>query len=155
MPAAQLETGLEVISDSTRDIARLVVQAAEFSSPLPRTDRRKHARRPYPCVISVTPLADGTREPASQTFSVIGRNLSNLGLDFFHDYLISEKQVVIGLQSAKESWSHFVMELGWSRFVQGGWYISGGKFTQVIKWAGPGEEIMEISKRVSSQRDSF
>ena len=148
MPA--LETGLEVISDSTRDIARLVVQAAQFSAPLPRMERREHARRAYPNVISVTPLIDGTLEPASETVSVIGRNLSNLGLDFFHDYLIAEKEVVIGLQSAKESWSHFVMELGWSRFVQGGWYISGGKFTQVIKWESQPEDALGVS-----QRDSF
>ena len=136
---AQLETGLETISESPRDIARLVTQVAEFSAPLPRKiERREQERLPYPSVISVTPLVDGTREPATETFSVIGRNLSNLGLDFFHDYLISEKEVVVGLQSAKASWSHFVLQLGWSRFVQGGWYISGGKFTEVINWKNQG-----------------
>lgn len=147
----QLEAGLEVVSDSPRDIARLVVQAAEFSAPLPRAiEKREHARRPYPSVVSVTPLIDGTREPASETFSVIGRNLSNLGLDFFHDYLIPEKEAVIGLQSANESWAHFVMEIGWSRFVQGGWYISGGKFTEVIAWSQPSETTGS-----QSQRESF
>lgn len=130
---------LDVVSTAPNDIKRLVLQVAHFSEPIPasRTDRREHERKPYPHVLSVTPLIDGTLEPASETVSFIGRQISREGIDFFHDYLISEKRVAVGLQSASQSWAHFVLELGWSRFIKGGWYISGGRFTQVISWPKP------------------
>ena len=150
----QHETGLEIVSCASRDISRLVLQAAQFAEPLPQTvatERRTNARHAYPKVISVTPLIDGTLEPASETVSAIGRNLSSGGFDFFHDYLIPERRIVVGLQSAPESWSHFVLELNWTRFVQGGWYISGGKFTQVASWTNS----MDHDFSQPSQRDSF
>ena len=146
-----VEPDLQVVSTDHRDISRLVIQAVQFAEPLPPTvERRQNMRKPYPNVISVTPLKDDTLEPAGETISAVGRHLSSQGLDFFHDYMIPEKRVVVGLQSATESWSHFVLELGWSRFVQGGWYISGGKFTQVISWTDTPDP-----KRCSQECDSF
>ncbi len=130
------ERSFEILSTSPQDIARLVVQAAECTEGAPASpDRRSASRRPYPTVITVTPLIDDTYEPSSDPLHGIGRHLGNLGLDFFHAELLPEKRAVIGLPTENDTWTHFVIELSWSRFVQSSWYISGGRFTEVIDWS--------------------
>ncbi len=126
-----------VLSTSDDEIARLANQVLRHVEPKwSHVERRGHRRCAYPTILGITPLIDGTLEPARETRFVVGRNLARNGIDFFHDKPFKEKQVVVSMECKPDSWVHLVLDVNWCRFVRAGWYISGGKFVKVVDWPG-------------------
>ena len=50
-------------------------------------DRRADRREPFPYPIYVTPVADNGRALKDETIVVLGKHLSERGLDFYYRYL--------------------------------------------------------------------
>ena len=84
-------------------------------------------RYPYPNPLYLTP-ADEDGKVTGETFSVLGRNISEMGLDFYHNEPLADRFVIASLEWGDEQWVGLLMELTWSRFNRYGWYQSGGGF---------------------------
>jgi len=92
------------------------------------SERRREARYPYPYPIHLTPYGDSGRPRVERTFVVIGKHLSEHGLDFYCRAPLAAKRVIASLDCGKEGWIGLVLELSWCRFGRHGWYDNGGRF---------------------------
>ncbi len=103
-----------------------LLSAAYHQGRLP--ERRCHTRYPFPCLIHLTPVdADGAAE---ETVVVVGRDLSESGLGFYHHEPLPYRRVIASLEAPNGRWFAFLMDLTWCRFTKGGWYESGGRFIE-------------------------
>jgi hypothetical protein len=114
-------------------IASYVHSALTAVQPARRfAERRREKRYPYPYPLHLTPLdADGFPD-AERTFVVIGKHLSERGIDFYCSRPLPERRVVASLDSAS-GWVGLVLELAWCRFNRHGWYDNGGRFLAVVR----------------------
>ncbi|QDU97034.1 hypothetical protein [Lignipirellula cremea] len=112
---------------------RDLVQRALVSPIAPRSlpERRGVKRRPYPYVVHLSPVDQNNVVEKSKTIAVIGKHLSECGLDFYHYEAIPYRRMIASLPGGEHGWSGFLMELSWCRFTQHGWYENGGRFLQV------------------------
>lgn len=61
---------------------------------------------------------------------VLGKNISEQGLDFYYSEPVSFRRVIASLPCGPERWTAFHLDLTWCRFSGCGWYENGGKFLQ-------------------------
>lgn len=97
-----------------------------------RHERRRHTRFPYPYPVYLTPLLNGSAN-TEETFTVLGRHLSECGLDFYHHEPVPYRRMIASLERGKDRWMAFVIELTWCRFGRHGWYNNGGRFVSVTQ----------------------
>ncbi|MBM4000273.1 MAG: hypothetical protein FJ297_12190 [Planctomycetes bacterium] len=91
-------------------------------------ERRSDRRFPFAVPLLLTPLdAHGGRRDGDAV-SVIGRHLSDGGLDFYHNAPIPSRYMIAWLPVEGERSVGVVLELTWCRFSGLGWYENGGKF---------------------------
>lgn len=110
-------------------IAASVHSALAAIEPTRRTgERRREARHAYPYPIHLTPYGENGRPLVERTFVVIGKHLSDHGLDFYCRQPLAEKRVVASLDGGRDGWIGLVLELAWCRFGRHGWYDNGGRF---------------------------
>lgn len=112
-------------------LSRQVRLALACSHP-PRkvTERRRETRHPYPYPVYLTPL-DENRDPLTErTVVVVGKHLSEHGVDFYHRAPFPHKLVVCSLSVGEKRWVSMLLELTWCRFSKHGWYDNGGRFLQ-------------------------
>jgi hypothetical protein len=99
----------------------------------PRNDvveRRRETRYPFPCLIHLTPVgADGVT-PDGDTVVVVGRDLSEHGVGFYHQTPLPFRRVIASVECGRGNWIGFLVDLSWCRFTRGGWYESGGRLIQ-------------------------
>jgi hypothetical protein len=96
-------------------------------------ERRREARYPYPYPLHLTPLdADGL-PAADRTFVVIGKHLSDCGLDFYCKQPLPERRVVASLDGGAAGWIGLLLELAWCRFGRHGLYDNGGRFLAIVR----------------------
>jgi hypothetical protein len=101
----------------------------------PRNDiveRRHENRYPFPCRVHLTPVAKDGITPEGDTIVVIGRDISEHGLGFYHQVPLPHRRMIASLQCGKGRWLAFLIDLSWCRFTQGGWYESGGRLLQAV-----------------------
>ncbi|MBX9792274.1 MAG: PilZ domain-containing protein [Pirellulales bacterium] len=91
-------------------------------------DRRNSQRFPYPYLITVTPLDLSGRPLPDDQFVVVGKNISEGGLSFYHQGPLAHRQAIVSLDAADGRWMSFLVDLTWCRFKAQGWYESGGQF---------------------------
>jgi hypothetical protein len=94
-------------------------------------ERRRETRHPYPYPIHLTPVDENGRPQLDEAMTVLGKHLSNHGLDFYSREPLPWQRVVASLPSSDTRWVAFLMELTWCRFGQHGWYDNGGRFLAV------------------------
>ena len=97
-------------------------------------ERRRFQRHPFPYLIRLTPVEDDDCTPCGQPIVVVGKQLSEQGLDFYHPQPIPFRRAIASLQTRGGQWLSFLVELTWCRFTEHGWYDNGGRFLQVIEF---------------------
>jgi len=125
-------------------VAALVERALSAAHPSRRAmDRRREQRFPYPHPIFLTPLETTGGRPA-ETISVIGKQISLYGVDFYHREPIAQRRVIASLDAGEHGWIGLILELAWCRFSRHGWYDNGGRFLAVV------DSPLEIERRTSA-----
>jgi hypothetical protein len=67
-----------------------------------------------------------------QTLVVIGKHLSEHGLDFYHRQPVPQRRVIASLDGGSAGWVGLLLELNWCRFTRHGWYDNGGRFVAIV-----------------------
>lgn len=96
-------------------------------------ERRRDQRWPYPNLITITPVTADGLLPIAEPVVVVGKQLSERGVGFFHPMPLPFRRVIATLESASGEACSFVLDLKWCRFTRKGWYESGGRFLQVVQ----------------------
>ena len=102
-------------------------QAGQFA-----TERRSLARLPYPKLVELLPF-ETDLEKHLAPIHVVGKHLSERGFDFLHTEAITMKHGLVRFPWKDGEEVQFVIKVDWCRFLETGWYESGGRFTKVIK----------------------
>jgi hypothetical protein len=101
----------------------------------PRNDlveRRRDNRYPFPYLVHLTPVGPDGFTSAGDSVVVVGKYISERGFGFYHHAALPHRRVIASLETSQGNWVGFLMDLTWCRFVQGGWYESGGRFLQAV-----------------------
>jgi len=104
------------------------------------TERRHKKRHAYPYPLFLTPVSDDGTAIKEETFAVLGKHLSEGGLDFYHTQPLSYRRVIVSLELAGGQWVGLMMDLSWCRFNQHGWYENGGRFLFTTR--SPREQVV-------------
>ena len=113
-----------------RQKIKLVLQ--DHHQPEVANDRRYDVREPFPYPIHITPVgADGVAH-TDETFVVLGKHLSERGVDFYYEAPIPHRRVIASLAYADGQWLGVLLDLRWCRSNKHGWYENGGRFLQVV-----------------------
>ncbi|WP_105353701.1 hypothetical protein [Blastopirellula marina] len=100
-------------------------------------ERRRDFRYPYPHLIYLTPI-DPSGQPLNDlTTVVVGKNITERGIDFFHRDPLPYRRVILTLESDDGTRASLVTDLLWTRFTRQGWYDNGGRFLHVVEQNGP------------------
>ena len=116
--------------DQVRSLARSVMSRAGAPRS-PVAERRTDTRQPFPYPFQLTPLVDG-QPIVDDTFAVLGKHMSERGIDFYHTEPISERRVIATFENSGAVQS-MLLELTWCRFGQHGWYENGGRFLKLVE----------------------
>lgn len=95
-------------------------------------ERRRENRYPFPHLIHLTPVGKDGAVAADETVVVVGRHLSEHGLDFYHPKPLPYRRMIVSIEMANGHWLGFLIDLNWCRFTRQGWYESGGRFLQSV-----------------------
>ena len=104
----------------------------EMLHPEITVDRRLYDRVSIPALFRLTPLDMRHGGPAGEAMAVVGKNLSQRGIGFFHDRPIPYRQAVIELDQPELGQWAAEIDLQWCRFTKVGWYESGGRVLRVL-----------------------
>jgi hypothetical protein len=116
------------------DLISRQVQAALVGAQAERhLERRTETRHPYPYPIHMTPVDRRGQPLLDETFVVVGRHLSNHGLDFYFAQPLEWSRVIASFPLQGGAWLGLLMELTWCRFSRHGWYDNGGRFLSVVE----------------------
>jgi hypothetical protein len=110
-----------------------------LNSPRATTERRRDHRYPYPQLLYLTPLSADGFTPNGASVVVVGKNLSERGLGFYHREPIAYRKMIASLADNQGGWTGVVIDLTWCRFTPFGWYESGGRFLNLVKSPIPSE----------------
>jgi hypothetical protein len=93
-------------------------------------ERRRRGRSPYPYLVQLTPVGDDGITPEGPCLVVVGKDLSERGLAFYHPAPLPYRRMVALLETAGGTRLAFLIDVTWCRFKRQGWYESGGRFVQ-------------------------
>jgi hypothetical protein len=94
-------------------------------------ERRRDRRYAYPYPLHLTPL-DDRDQPAGPAIVVLGKHLSEGGIDFYHDAPLPYRRVLISLENRGQQQVDLLLQLTWCRFTRHGWYENGGRFVKAM-----------------------
>ena len=115
-------------ADEIGDAVRLAVssmQTTRYSH-----ERRRDRRFPFPHPMRLTPLPPQGSLPDHREIVVIGKSITERGLDFYHLEPVPYRSAIVWLPCGPEKWVGLAIELTWCRFSGYGWYENGGQFTR-------------------------
>lgn len=95
------------------------------------TERRSAQRFPYPQLLYLTPVGDDSL-PNGEPIAVIGKDLSETGLGFYHVKPLPFRRMIASLQLPHSQWAGILVDVKWTCFTRFGWYNSGGRFLRVV-----------------------
>ncbi len=95
-------------------------------------DRRGDRREPFPYPIHITPIAEDGTVQTNETIVVLGKHLSERGLDFYYQAPLPYRRVIASWECPNGRWLAMVLDLRWCRSNRHGWYENGGRFLQVV-----------------------
>ncbi len=96
------------------------------------TDRRGDRREPFPYPIPITPLNRNGLPENDETIFVLGKHLSERGLDFYYKAPVPYRRVITSWECRDDRWLGLLLDLRWCRSNGHGWYENGGRFLQVV-----------------------
>lgn len=91
-------------------------------------ERRRETRHPFPYPIYLSPAAPDDDWPNGPPLVVLGRHLSECGLDFYHQQPLAVRRVIASFDLGHARWLGVQLDLSWCQFNRFGWYVSGGRF---------------------------
>ncbi len=115
---------------SIRERVRLLFQM--YRQQTTGDDRRNDRREPFPFPIYVTPVDEGGSAVVDDTLVVLGKHLSERGLDFYYEAPLPYRRVIASWESSAGHWLALLLDLRWCRCNKHGWYENGGRFLQVV-----------------------
>ena len=116
--------------DDVREAVRLAVSNAQPARY--QNERRRDHRYPFPHPIRLTPLAPDGVPMEHCEIVVIGKTLTERGLDFYHIEAVPYRHAIAWLPCGGNHWIGLTVELTWCRFNRHGWYDNGGRFVAVV-----------------------
>ncbi len=108
--------------------------------PEPAMERRHDRRYPYPHLVRLTPAGASGCTPVGPTLTVVGKNLSERGLGFFHTQPLPDRRMIVSFDAGNGRWLGLLVDITWCRFITAGWYESGGRFLQSVPAVTPESE---------------
>lgn len=90
-------------------------------------ERRESVRFNFPYLVRLTMVSDEDGSPRGSPVVVVGRQISEGGLGFYHPKPLPARRMIATFDADGEPVS-LLMELLWCRSTQQGWYESGGRF---------------------------
>jgi len=102
-----------------------------FPSNLP-SERRTSGRYPFPFLVRLTPVDERSLQPIGDPIVVVGKDLSDRGIGFFHPHPLPYRRAIVTLEDSAQRSVSLLIDLSWCRFTRLGWYDSGGRFLQVV-----------------------
>ena len=96
-------------------------------------ERRQDQRFPFTQLIQMTPVDQAGTPLTDQTSTVIGKHLSERGLDFFNQQPVAYRRVIVTLETLSGLTTSLLMDLSWCRFTKQGWYDNGGRFIETVE----------------------
>jgi hypothetical protein len=112
-----------------RQVRDLLVK---LRAPYQGVERRLTQRYAYPHLLYLTPVADDGVTPVGESVVVVGKQLSETGLCFYHQRPLAPRQMIASLEGANRQWVGFLLDISWCRFTAHGWYDSGGQFLEAV-----------------------
>lgn len=87
----------------------------------------------YPHEVYLTPVTRRQEVRDEETFRVLGKHISRLGLEFLHDDLLPYRHMIVSLRDPDGRWLGLLLELSWCRFVRRDLYENGGRFLRIVE----------------------
>lgn len=118
--------------DAIRAQVQLIVLHGQAQLHFP--ERRANHRHPFPYPIVMTPVLEDDQPDDARSFVVIGKHLSEGGLDFYHRQPLTERRLIASFSCGRANSGGqdrrvgLLLDLTWCRFSRLGWYEQGGKF---------------------------
>lgn len=135
---APLKVNLNEHENEVRARVRSIIGATSENSRWAYADRRRDQRYPYPSLLYLTPVDRSGRPLTEQTVVVVGKTLTERGLDFFHQQPIPHRRVIVTLEAPGGYAASFLVDLTWCRYTKQGWYDNGGRFLEMAPCPFPG-----------------
>ncbi|UUO05106.1 hypothetical protein M4951_17160 [Blastopirellula sp. J2-11] len=136
--SAPLKVNLNEHEDEVRVQVRSIIGATGKGTRLAYADRRRDQRYPFPNLLYLTPV-DRTGQPLiEQTVVVVGKTLTERGLDFYHQQPITHRRVIVTVETPNGYSASFLVDLTWCRYTKQGWYDNGGRFLDTAPCPFPG-----------------
>jgi hypothetical protein len=123
LPATSLMETQVPVTDFDHKLARLVRETERRAI---RFERREDERQPFPYLVQLIPIPLDAGFNAQERLNVIGHDISRGGFRFYHTQPLPLRRVIVTLP-----WTNtegLLLQLRWCRFLQQGWYESGGCF---------------------------
>lgn len=140
---AHCATNAALSSVEEENIRQQVLLA--LANPMPErhfVERRREKRHAYPYPIYLTPVGRDGHTPEGKTLVVVGKHLSEHGLDFYHREPLPYRRVIASLGCGNGHWIGLLMDLSWCRFCRHGWYDNGGRFLGLVT-----SPLLELEER--------
>ena len=117
-----------IVPGAAKRVREAVNRALNLAQGGPGLSRRMSVRSPYfgPVLITLTD------EPFPQ-FSAFARDLSPVGIGLLHIMPLERGEVRIAIRNAAEDPLVLRTQIMWCEDCGEGWYISGGRFLDVVR----------------------
>ncbi len=122
-------------TSSRRKSARLTRHIQSLIAGLERpvaAERRSSDRVAVPFLLRLTPLDPDGQPLTEEAITVVGKDISQRGLSFFHEHSLPYRRAMIELEHPEAGPLCMELDICWCRFTKLGWYESGGNLTRVI-----------------------
>jgi hypothetical protein len=113
----------------TRQVQGLIDEA---NTEATTDERRSRDRFPIPYTFRLTPLADDGSPLLDETTTVVGKDLSLIGIGFSHDQALPGKKVLITLNHPKVGKFAVEAEVVWTRPTPLGLFESGCRLVRTV-----------------------
>ncbi len=95
-------------------------------------DRRDKSRTAIPQLFNLAPVPGNVPEELAQEMVVIGKDISDRGIGFYHEKPIPYRRGLLSLDLPGAGPVRLEVDLLWCRFTSQGWYESGGRLLRVV-----------------------
>ena len=121
------------LSPHAAEISSLVDGLVRARKARPANERRAHVRHPYAKLMSLIPVNKATLETVGESISVVSKEISAGGIGFFHHEVIPYRFALVPVElEGLNTKTWLLIRMRWCRFLEPGWYESGGQFVKTI-----------------------
>jgi hypothetical protein len=122
-------------TSETRDLTGLRQRIAGLVRQGRRTpgiERRNASRMALPILMELNPSPRDVPQSLAIEMVVVGKDLSDGGIGFFHDRPIPYRRGLITIRHDDGPPLTLEVDISWCRFTRMGWYESGGRILAIV-----------------------